>query len=712
MGAIDRIFRGRRGGQDRPLAAQIAALFANGEQGLWYDIEGFRDSWNSVGPERLANPSFDDGLTGWTVAQPAGATIGASGGVLSFTADGATYAAISQSTTLNVGTLYVVTLEGVSGTGSLKVVGIDTEVQFAASRSFIGRATSTTFAIARVSGVAAAMSIGRVSVKEWTGLPTCNLFQDAVGSTPAYLPGQGQVDPPIGLVMDRRKGIARGPEMLTNGDFSAGATGWTVSNADATHIATFSGGTIRYQSDTTSPVLQVSQVGPSIIAGRWYEVTIVVSSWTSGGLKTDTLNGNAASGLTLAQGAGTFRSIGLATSSTSSFSFTRNSANVDITIDSISLRELQGNHAYQATTASRPTLSARYNGLLASEKFNDANWTWQASFTSEITSEVTAPDGTNTAWKVTSIAANAALSKAGATGYKNPVFTVWCKAGTWNPSILVRNATTATNLVSGALGGADTTSTYGKFSSVDLGGGWRRLRIEITSGVATTDSLIVYVGSTGAVPVGQYLYLWKTDLREAGDGVGLPEYQRVVDASTYDTAGFPLYIRFDGIDDGMQTAAIDFSAANRVFGASAIRKMADGTRGVIFELGGGYGSPGSFNQEIYWFAANVSASYSGSVGSTTTTYACTAPTSLVLSVMWDLTQPSQAVRVNGALYSTNTFNVGGGFFQNSPIYIGRRVGTSVPFNGRLYGLLIRAGAANDAQIGRVERYLNQKAKVF
>ena len=41
----------------------------------------------------------------------------------------------------------------------------------------------------------------------------------------------------------------------------------------------------------------------------------------------------------------------------------------------------------------------------------------------------------------------------------------------------------------------------------------------------------------------------RADLRVKRDGSSLPAYQAVTDANTYDTAGFPLYLKFDKIDD-------------------------------------------------------------------------------------------------------------------------------------------------------------------
>lgn len=582
VGALDRIFRGRRGGQDRPLAAQIAALFASSEQGLWYD------------PSDLST-----------------------------------------------------------------------------------------------------------------------MYQDASGATRVYAPGQGQVDPPVGLMLDKRKGLVRGSEMLLNGSFDSGAANWVVLNTDATHVATFSGGTLRFQADTLTPALQVQQVGVMTV-GRWYEITVVVSAYVSGSIKTDAVQAGGG-GFAIAGGAGTYRTIGVAVSSV--FSFTRGTANVDLTIDSISVRELQGNHAFQTTTASRPTLSARYNVFLASEAFDNSYWSFTSNFSIAKTNEVSDPSGGADAWKIVSTSGTAALSKSISTaGLRAPVFTLWAKSGTFVPTILVRNATTATNLISGSASGTDTSGAYGRFTNTDLGNGWRRMRIEVTSGISVTDNLIFYVGSTGAVPVGQYFYAWKTDLREAGDGIGLSEYQRVVDASTYDSAGFPLYLRFDGIDDFMQTASVDFSGTDKIMLSAAMRRLSDSGLGVVLELTTAYSS---FNGAFALFAPGSSGIPSVGFNATGTVVTgglsyttAAAPVGLIATAYADIAAATRVLRINGVQVASSSASIGTGNLSNAVLYLGRRAGSSLPFNGRLYGLLLRGTAANDGMFFKVDRYLNQKAKVF
>lgn len=124
---------------------------------------------------------------------------------------------------------------------------------------------------------------------------------------------------------------ALGPDVLANGDFKDGADGWARSGEDGTHVLTFEDNALRYQSDTTSPQLLVSQPGV-LEVGEDYEITVSVRSYVSGSLKSDQLGGLVASG----EGAVTYTRTATATS----FAITRNSANVDMTLESISIRKV------------------------------------------------------------------------------------------------------------------------------------------------------------------------------------------------------------------------------------------------------------------------------------------------------------------------------------------------------------------------------------
>lgn len=138
----------------------------------------------------------------------------------------------------------------------------------------------------------------------------------------------------LGLGLDKTKiKSLYGPELITNGDFSSGSTGWAVSGEDGTHIATFATNTARYQSDTTSPQLLINQ-NSVLEVGKNYKITIVTSAWTSGTLKTDSFGTND----TISNAAGTITITGEAVTTT--WVMTRNGTDVDTTIDSVSVREV------------------------------------------------------------------------------------------------------------------------------------------------------------------------------------------------------------------------------------------------------------------------------------------------------------------------------------------------------------------------------------
>lgn len=716
MGALDRVFRSRRPSQERPLASIIAGLWRNDEQGVWYDVEGFRDSWNSVGTNFLVNGGFDT-ANGWIVGT--GWTI--SDGIATFNNTSGATQSINRSAPSATGKWYLIEFDLGISNGSVDVAyGGSSAVRFSVSgrcRFLHYRINNYGLYFYALNG--AVGSIDNITIKEWFGLSSCALYQDAAGALPVYMPGQGQVDPPVGLLLDKRKGLVRGPELLVNGDFSAGATSWDVSGADATHIATFSNGALRYQSDTTSPVLNISQAGVPIVAGKWYEVTVAVSSWTSGGLKTDTLNGNSAAGLTLTQGPGTYRVIGLATATTSRFGFSRNSTNVDLTIDSISVRELLGNHAYQTTTTSRPTLSAKYNLLTYSEQFDAAAW---AKVECAVSPNVAlGPNGVPAGKMIPS--ANAAqhyMTCSAGTATESRTAVVVAKADGISKVTLWPGASATFahfDLVAG------TTSKEANVLSTtmrELGDGWYELRVTWASVAATSLRIYASGGSMGAAATPgdgvAGILLERADLRPTGDGIGLPAYQRVADAGTYDTAGFPLYLRFDGVDDSLLTGNIDLTAFDKVLLSLAAQKQVDANC-VVVEFGSAFSAEGCFGLQL----PNSAGAFLAAWGTGTSVYKAVslpaAPHSAVFSAYLDRAKNAAidavAVLANSVVSASPGFGTPSpGFWGNNPLYIGRRTNSSLPFKGRLYGLFIRAGFTANATIAKVERHLNSKARAY
>lgn len=368
----------------------------------------------------------------------------------------------------------------------------------------------------------------------------------------------------------------------------------------------------------------------------------------------------------------------------------------------------RGNHAYQATTTSRPTLSARYNLLTATEGLASAPWTINGTCT-RTDAFATAPDGTLTATRIqlgtlaTDEVRQTFSTSAGAgIGY---TASIWLKSNTGNDQ-QVRLKNTHINVID-------------NFLTVTVTSDWQRFSLTVTNGAsAGTGQLLGVTNTAGDLP--KDILVCGADLRVANDGIGLPPYQRVVDASNYDTAGFPLYLKFDGVDDWLQTASVDFSGTDKITLACSARKQADTSVGELL----GFSATPNLSAGGFGVLAPPSATprLEVSVCGTTNGYVhvhSAAPETGVYVARLNLSVAGVAdgkvsVRKNGVVVIPLQIGPGAGTgnFGNYPLYIGRRGGSSLPFNGRLYGLIICGAATPDTTIAKVERYLNQKAKVF
>ena len=216
------------------------------------------------------------------------------------------------------------------------------------------------------------------------------LLTGASPSTPAAL------EDPITLQLDKSQGLALGTELIGNPGPFAATTGWagqdnvTLSVSGGNLVSTVSGSsnTLSYYDITT-------------VAGTWYKETVVTQcSAAALTLKLQAYNGPFTTQLVDAQTTTTGNSqtlsvYFLATGTSTRIGFAPSTA-CTFTTSSASTKKIAGNHRY-SSGANRPKLSALYNLLTKTEKFDDAYWTKNAS---SISIGGTAPDGTNTANKL------------------------------------------------------------------------------------------------------------------------------------------------------------------------------------------------------------------------------------------------------------------------------------------------------------------------
>lgn len=549
------------------------------------------------------------------------------------------------------------------------------------------------------------------------------LFTDSAGTTPVTA-----VEQFVGLMLDKSKGLVLGSELVTNGGPFTNTTGWTASASTLSVVS--SALRVTENGVGVNPTVRQSF---AVTAGRTYQIVINVTNlnmlnfqvWVGSAynaadwLDSDSFTTTGTRTLVFRAGGATafFEVVGTCTAGGTSEYFD---------IGTISVKELAGNHATQTNSAKRPKLAARYNLLTYTEQFDNAAWT--KSNTTVAANSTTAPDGSSTADTLTAATTGnlRILRRQNAGLVANTAFTyaVYIKKNTTDWVALrfwdVGSGTAAWfNINTGVTGTVQTGCTA---SITDAGNGWYRCSITRTMAGSIAfnecDIMVSSADNSDAATAGDSIFLWGADLRPASQATGLigPTYQRVVDAATYDTAGFLPYLEFNGLSWSMSTNSIDFSAVptNKMTVWAGVRKLSDATEGCLYELSSNFGANnGSFAQfargSVY--PAGFDTPYRGTSSNTVPGFSAAAPTTRVNTTLYNIAAPSAVVRSNGAQVYSDTTSVGTGNFGNYPLYIGQRAGTSFPFNGWLTSLIVRGAQSTQSQIEATESWVAGKTGV-
>lgn len=195
------------------------------------------------------------------------------------------------------------------------------------------------------------------------------LRQNSNGDVPVTAVGQS-----VGLVLDRSRALSVGPEIVVNGNFSAGSSNWTTQNG-TTPITVSSGEAV------IGAATFCQQKGLTFSAGKTYKISIDIRSagtiqpfaWLATG---DYLAGaqQVLSGATAIYPQQTITFYAKPTAAKSVLVFKEQTgAGGTMYLDNISAKEIYGNPALQATSASRPVLATQSNLLHLSG--GSINWT-------------------------------------------------------------------------------------------------------------------------------------------------------------------------------------------------------------------------------------------------------------------------------------------------------------------------------------------------
>lgn len=521
------------------------------------------------------------------------------------------------------------------------------------------------------------------------------LFQDAAGTTPV-----SAMEQPVGLVLDKSRGLTLGSEK------------WTGS---PTLAANWSGSGGTYTSNGGTGFITVAAIGSAYLTvGKVYKTSFTVSNVTSGSVSSP-YDGEGTNGAYKTAN-GTYERIFRAAAD-GLYIYSNGFAG---TVSNITVKEVTGNHASQTTAASRPVVSARYNLLTRTEEFDNAAWTKTETSIGAIAIANPVNGAVNADLVIASATTGYHYVRQTPAGMTAASYTLsaYAKAGGYNyvefhvDDSGGQKIAVVFNLTNGAK-----TETAGSGTATPLGDGWYFLQATGTTTSAPT--LVQYnvaSGTTQGVFLGNGtsgVYLWGADLRVSNDGVGLPAYQRVGASTDYDTTGFPVYLRFDGTDDGLSTGSIDFTSTDKMSVFAGVRNIGTTAYGLIAEIGTTGNDAGSWTLCL---GASASAFLFASGGTSRrfaeTAASFTPPTTRVLRGVADIAGDYVGVLVNGGSLATSVLDQGTGNFGNLALFMGRRNNASLPFNGRLTSLIVRGAATDAATITSTETWVNSKTMAY
>ncbi|MEN6401137.1 MAG: hypothetical protein ABFD94_04275, partial [Armatimonadia bacterium] len=206
----------------------------------------------------------------------------------------------------------------------------------------------------------------------------------------------------------------------------------------------------------------------------------------------------------------------------------------------------------------------------------------------------------------------------------------------------------------------------------------------------------------------------RADLRLTADANSrIPAYQRVDTSTSYDSAGFPRFLRIDATDDFLQTASVD-PGTDKVFVCAGVTKVSDAATQIVVELSSNTATKTNAFLLISTTAPAIAFGSKGTTYKESTKAVPAGPVTAVASLLGDIGAPSVSGRVNGDASTPTTTTQGtAANYGPHPIYIGARAGTSLRLNnGRIYPMVICFKAVTAGEIAATEAWVNARTRAY
>ena len=221
-------------------------------------------------------------------------------------------------------------------------------------------------------------------------------------------------------------------------------------------------------------------------------------------------------------------------------------------------------------------------------------------------------------------------------------------------------------------------------------------------------------GTTPVTAIGQPVGKW---LDKSGNGNHAtqsiagqrPTYQQ-------DTEG-NYNVTFDGVNDQLVTSPIDFTATDKMTVGIGLNVIGSASAAVALELGA---DVNSINGSFLIGAPSAIADHSLYLRGTTTIRAAvnniTDGDDIIMG-LFDISQTTKEteliprlnrVQISGSNITWTGTDAGTGNFGNLPLYIGAKSGLGNPYNGKIYQIIVRGGAATSDQVRNLENWIDSK----
>jgi hypothetical protein len=169
------------------------------------------------------------------------------------------------------------------------------------------------------------------------------------------------------------------------------------------------------------------------------------------------------------------------------------------------------------------------------------------------------------------------------------------------------------------------------------------------------------------------------------------------------------------VDDSLATAAIDFSATDKISVFAGVRKLSDAARASIFTHNGtglnsfGAEAPNAASaNNMLLYALGASGRNPGNVTG------LASPITYTFVAICDIANTGTATYYLNGVKGADVSGVlvGDAKFANAVLHIGRRNGADLPFNGHIYSMIVRGVSSTAQEITDAESYVNGKTGAY